>query len=68
MPVRKAQLRNSLTIQVKKTMNRNDYSFSDTVPVERLRMLERRIEELESRIAKEKDLFLEEDLKARGLK
>ncbi len=49
-------------------MNRNEYNFSDTVPVERLRMLERRIEELERRIAKEKDLFLEEDLKARGLK
>ncbi|MBT4482441.1 MAG: hypothetical protein HOC71_02045 [Candidatus Latescibacteria bacterium] len=49
-------------------MNREKHNFSDAIPVERLKMLERRIKELESRIAREKDLFIEEDLKARGFK
>ena len=34
----------------------------------RFRILERRIEELEKRLAREKSLFLDEDMKARGLK
>ncbi len=34
----------------------------------RFRLLERRIEELEKRLAREKSLFLDEDMKARGLK
>jgi hypothetical protein len=40
----------------------------DSVPIERLLALERRIEELEARLIRGKELFLEEDLKARGLK
>jgi len=39
-----------------------------TVTFERLRVLERRIEELERKLERERDVFLEEDLKARGLK
>ena len=34
----------------------------------RLKELERRIEELSARIEKQTDMFLDEDLKARGLK
>jgi hypothetical protein len=34
----------------------------------RFRVLERRIEELEKRLAREKSLLLDEDMKARGLK
>ena len=34
----------------------------------RLKELERRIEELSARIVKQTDIFLDEDLKARGLK
>ena len=34
----------------------------------RLQELERRIEELSARIEKQTDMFLDEDLKARGLK
>jgi len=40
----------------------------DAVTFERLRMLERRIEELERKLERGMDVFLEEDLKARGLK
>ena len=35
---------------------------------DRINKLERRIEELSDRIDKQKELFLDEDLKARGLK
>ena len=49
-------------------MNRNENSFSDTILLERLRMLEKRIEKLEARISKENIFSLEEELKAQGLK
>ena len=49
-------------------MNWKEESYEEMVPIDRLRMLERRIEELEARLTKGKELFLEEDLKARGLK
>ena len=49
-------------------MNQKEDMFGDTNLFERLRVLEHRIEELEAKLANERDLFLEEDLKARGLK
>ena len=49
-------------------MNWKEEKFSDTFPLDRLRILERRIEELEARLTRERELFLDEDLKARGLK
>lgn len=48
-------------------MNRKEENISDTVTIDRLRMLERRIEELEARLTRERDRFLEEDMKACGL-
>ena len=41
---------------------------NDDEIIARLRELERRIEELSTRIEKQTDMFLDEDLKARGLK
>ena len=49
-------------------MNRKEDRFGDTALFERLRKLECRIEELEAKLTNEKNLFLEEDLKARGMK
>ena len=49
---------------------KDSHTKRDNIPVtfDRLRMLERRIEELEKKLSREKELFLDEDLKARGLK
>jgi len=49
-------------------MNRKEETIDAVVTIDRLRLLEKRIEELEAKLARERDLFLEEDLKVRGLK
>ena len=49
-------------------MNQKEDMFGDTTLFEKLRVLEHRIEKLEEKLANERDLFLEEDLKARGIK
>ncbi len=48
-------------------MNRNNEYKEINMTLERLMRLEKRIEALESAIMKNRDRFLEEDLKARGL-
>jgi len=49
-------------------MNWEDDSKAGEVLFERVKMLERRISQLEARLDREKEILLEEDLKARGLK
>jgi len=49
-------------------MNWKDDSKAGEVLFERVKMLERRIAQLEARLDREKEILLEEDLKARGLK
>lgn len=49
-------------------MNRKEQVIDSTVTIDRLRMLEKRIEELEAKLTRERELFLDEDLKVRGLK
>ena len=48
-------------------MNRNNEHSEINMNFERFRRLEKRIKALESAILKQRDRFLEEDLKARGL-
>ena len=49
-------------------MNWEKDDIEDVVFTDRLRMIEQRIEELEDMIKREKELFLEEDLRVRGIR
>jgi len=48
-------------------MNWNEKRHETDITLERIRQLEKRIKVLEASIARHRDRFLEEDLKARGL-
>lgn len=48
-------------------MNWSNEQYTDDVTLERIKLIEKRIEILEEIINRQKELFLEEDLKARGI-